>query len=143
MTDVARAPDTAAEKDGLSQDQLAGEQAQDLPDREAMSILSVGGLNGALPVPASVDPQPTVALPDPTAPLPTPPGVQTDVDLTNVDGNVGDLSDVADPDDVRTLMDPRDLADLRDVADVTGAPIDGEIPAAIVQPPDEPSNTLA
>jgi hypothetical protein len=140
MPERVQAPDKAAE-DGLSTDQLADEQAQDLPDREAMSILSIGGLSGALPVP--VDPQTPVALPDPST-LPTvPAGVPTDVDLTNVGGNVGDISDVVDVGDVHTLMDPRDLADLRDVADVTGAPVDGGIPAGIVLPADGGSTTLA
>jgi hypothetical protein len=149
MADRAQAPDTPAKNSGLSADQLADEQAQDLPDREAMSILSVGGLSGALPVPIDPqtpvglpDPQPPVALPDPSAPLPYPPGVPTDVDLTNAGGNVGDISDVVDLEDVRTLMDPRDLADLRDVADVTGASVNGGIPASMV-PPEDGSTTLA
>jgi hypothetical protein len=127
--------------DGLSADQLASEQAQDLPDREAMSILSVGGLSGALPVP--IDPNAPVSLPDPSAPIATPPGVPANVDLTNVGGNVGDISDVVDTGDVQTLMDPRDLADLRDVADVTGAPIDGGIPVTMLPPVDDPTTTLA
>jgi len=140
MVDRATAAEPAT-KDGLSPDQLAIEQAQDLPDREAMSILSVGGLSGALPVP--VDPQAPVTLPDPSMPLTTPSGVPTDVNLSNVGGNVGDISDVVNTDDVQTLMDPRDFADLKDVADVTGAPIDGGIPVTMVPPADDPTTTLA
>ena len=34
---------------GLDPDELRAEQAGDLPDRDAMSIISVGGLEGALP----------------------------------------------------------------------------------------------
>jgi len=138
MARQAQAPDQAAQ-DGLNPEQLADEQAQDLPDREAMSILSVGGLSGALPVP--VDTDPPVSLPDPST-LTPPAGVPQDVDLTNVGGNVGDISDVVDVEDVHTLMDPRDLADLRDIAEVTGAPVNGEIPAGIVLPADD-STTLA
>jgi hypothetical protein len=141
MAERAQAPDAPARTDGLSDDQLAGELAQDLPDREAMSILSVGGLTGALPAP--VDTGTPVALPDPSAPISVPPGVPTDVDLTNVGGNVGDISDVVDVNDVRTLMDPRDLADLRDVSDVTGAPVDGADPVSMVPPVDDPTTTLA
>ena len=92
----------------LSPEELAAEGASELPDREAKSVLSVGGLSGALP--------------DPAAPNPVPTGVPPDADLTSAGGDIGDISDVVDPNDVRTLMDPRDLADLRDVADVTGAP---------------------
>jgi hypothetical protein len=139
MADRAQAPEKTVQ-DGLSADQLAGEQAQDLPDREAMSILSVGGLAGAYPVP--VDPEPPVGLPDPATSVTPPAGVPSDVDLTNVGGNVGDISDVVDTEDVRTLMDPRDFADLREVADLTGAPVNGELPAAIV-PPNDDSTTLA
>jgi hypothetical protein len=140
MADRVQAPDAPTRPDGLTDDQLADEQAQDLPERDAMSILNVGGLSGALPVP--VDPEPPVAVPDPSAPFSYPPGVPTDVDLTNVPGNVGDISDVVDPEDVHTLMDPRDLSDLRDVADVTGAPVDGGIPVTMV-PPEDGETTLA
>jgi len=125
---------------GLSSEQLAGEQAQDLPDREAMSILNVGGLSGPLPVP--VDPQPPVGLPDPAVPLQAPPGGPGDADFTDVGGNGGDISAI-DPNDVRTLMDPRDLSVLREVADVTGAPIDAGVPVTMVPPSNDPSMPIA
>jgi len=64
MADRIQASDSTARHAGLSPEQLASEQAQDLPDREAMSLLDVGGISGAFPVP--IDPQPPVALPDPS-----------------------------------------------------------------------------
>jgi len=140
MADQTTAIEPGA-KDGLTPEQLATEQAQDLPDREAMSVLSVGGLSGALPLP--VDPQAPVTLPDPSLPIATPTGVPSDVDLSNVGGNVGDISDVVDTGDVQTLMDPRDLADLKDVADITGAPVDGGVPVTMLPPVDDPATTLA
>jgi len=99
--------------DGLSHEQLASEQAAELPDREAMSILSVGGLTGAFPIPADVPPP--VSLPEPPT---MPPGVPTDVDLTNAGGNVGDISDVTD---VRSLTDDLDLQDLTNVSDISAS----------------------
>lgn len=140
MMDQARPDDTLASGDGMSQDQLSGEQATDLPDREAMSILSAGGLSGPLPVP--IDPQPPVAIPDPSLSLPVPPGLPSDVDLTNVAGNVGDISDIAHTGDIGVLIDPRDLADLRDVVEVTGAPVDGGTPDSMGLPPADSASTL-
>jgi len=46
----------AAERpSGLSADELRAEQAGDLPEREAMSILDVGGLHVGLPAPGDLD----------------------------------------------------------------------------------------
>src|SRR3954465_8276241 len=46
----------AAERQtGLSADELRAEQAGDLPEREAMSILDVGGLHVGLPTPGDLD----------------------------------------------------------------------------------------
>jgi len=42
-------------QDGLSADELRAEQAGDLPEREAMSILDVGGLHVGLPTPGDLD----------------------------------------------------------------------------------------
>jgi len=117
MADRPTATEPAA-ADGLSPDQLAAEQAQDLPDREAMSLLDVGGLTGALPVP--VDTQPAVTPPDLSGPITYPTGVPTDADLTNVPDNIGDISDVTD---VHSLIG--DLGDLKGVPDGTEKPIDG------------------
>jgi len=132
MADRSQALDRSARSAGLSPEQLAGEQAQDLPDREAMSILDVGGVSGAFPVP--IDPQPPIALPDPSAPVTLPPGVPSDVDLTNVEGNVGDISDVTD---VGTLVGPDHLTDPQDV------PVDGGPPAGLMQPSPPGASTLA
>jgi len=132
MADRSQAPDGSARSAGLSPEQLAGEQAQDLPDREAMSLLDVGGISGAFPVP--IDPQPPVTLPDPSAPVTLPPGVPSDIDLTNVEGNVGDISDVTD---VTTLVGPGDLIDPQDV------PADGGSPAGLMQPSPSGASTLA
>lgn len=38
----------------LDPEELAVEQARDLPDREAMSILDVGPIGGGLPVPSAI-----------------------------------------------------------------------------------------
>lgn len=138
MATPSRAPDAAVQT-GLTDEQLADERAQNLPDREALSILNVGGLSGGLPVP--VEPEPSVSLPDPSVSVAAQAGAAGDADLANVPGNVGDVSDSVDPDDVTTLMDPRDLSDLREIGEVIGAPVNGEIPAAIV-PPDDGSSTL-
>jgi len=53
----AASPDApAAERqNGLSADELRAEQAGDLPEREAMSILDVGGLHVGLPTPGDLD----------------------------------------------------------------------------------------
>jgi len=57
MSARARHPSTPAadQQTGLSADELRAEQAGDLPDREAMSILDVGGLPVGLPTPGDVD----------------------------------------------------------------------------------------
>jgi len=56
MSTQAQRPNAAANRPGgLSADELRAEQAGDLPDREAMSILDVGGLNVGLPTPGDLD----------------------------------------------------------------------------------------
>ena len=58
------------ERSGLDPDELRAEQAGDLPTRDAMSILGVGGLEGGLP---PIDTWPTeppaegepIGVPDP------------------------------------------------------------------------------
>jgi hypothetical protein len=45
----------ADRQSGLSADELRAEQAGDLPEREAMSILDVGGLHVGLPTPGDLD----------------------------------------------------------------------------------------
>jgi hypothetical protein len=51
-----RRPDTTTPGGAaaLDPDELAAEQARDLPDREAMSILDVGQIGGGLPVPGAL-----------------------------------------------------------------------------------------
>jgi len=51
---IPRAP-AAERQSGLSADELRAEQAGDLPEREAMSILDVGGLHVGLPTPGDLD----------------------------------------------------------------------------------------
>jgi len=118
MADRVKAPD----EQGLSSDQLADEQAQDLPDREAMSILGVGGLSGPLPIPVPSEPE--ISLPAP----PTPPNIPIPTDIspedaatlasvagdlreigTDVQGINGDLNEISA--DVRPLTDPQALID--------------------------------
>jgi hypothetical protein len=77
--------------DGLSPDELRAEQAGDLPDREAMSILDVGGFQAGLPLPGDVD---IPSVPDDGVPVAANPGIET------LDGNlpIHDLPiDVGDP----------------------------------------------
>jgi hypothetical protein len=57
MSSRARRSDApaAGRPAGLTADELRAEQAGDLPEREAMSILDVGGLPAGLPTPGDVD----------------------------------------------------------------------------------------
>jgi hypothetical protein len=51
----ASAPDLQDDPSaGLSSDELQAEQAGDMPDREAMSILDVGNIGVGLPTPADI-----------------------------------------------------------------------------------------
>jgi len=95
MTDRAK----AHEKEGLSSDQLAEEQAQSLPDREAMSVLGIGGISGPLPLP--VDDTSPISIPEPPqitppSPPPTPP-IPSDIspeDAATLVSVAGDLREV-------------------------------------------------
>jgi hypothetical protein len=53
MSNNPRSPQAADPKDqanaGLDPDELRAEQADDLPDRDAMSIVGIGGLEGGMP----------------------------------------------------------------------------------------------
>jgi len=55
--------------EGLSADELQAEQAGDLPEREAMSILDVGGLDVGLPSPADIAGQFGSLVPPGTGPV--------------------------------------------------------------------------
>jgi hypothetical protein len=55
--------------EGLSPDELKAEQAGDLPEREAMSILDVGGLDAGLPSPADIAGQFGSLVPPGTGPV--------------------------------------------------------------------------
>jgi len=70
--------------DGLSSDELRAEQAGELPEREAMSILDVGNIGAGLPTPEMIQGIVDSQLPDlppgigpvetlPTQPLPSEP----------------------------------------------------------------------
>ena len=138
QSQTPRTEDTTVGGAGLSPEQLDGEQAHDLPDREAMSLLDVGGLSGAFPVP--IDPQPPAVLSDPSTSIPLPSVPPLDVDLTNADGNVGDISDVTDVGDVASLEGPDELTDLQ--GSVAGS-VDAGGPAGLMQPSPTGSSTLA
>lgn len=131
MSDQLQSPSaqTLAERSaGLSPEQIAGEQAQELPDREAMSLLDVGGMSGLFPTPAVLEP----ALPsDPATPMPASVGIPADVDLTQV------------LDDATPLGSPGALADVQEATDVTGASVDAGGAAGLMQPPADESSTLA
>jgi hypothetical protein len=49
LHDPKTAQPEGREQAGLDPEELRAEQADDLPDRDAMSIISVGGLEGGLP----------------------------------------------------------------------------------------------
>jgi len=51
--------------DGLTSDELRAEQAGDLPERDAMSILDVGGIGVGLPIPIELDPGDTLPVEPP------------------------------------------------------------------------------
>jgi len=55
--------------DGLSADELRAEQAGDMPDREAMSILDVGNIGVGLPTPADIADQLGPLVPPGTGPV--------------------------------------------------------------------------
>jgi len=55
MTSTKRNLSTPDATDGLSADELRAEQAGELPDREAMSILDVGSVGVGLPLPGNLD----------------------------------------------------------------------------------------
>jgi hypothetical protein len=61
MASNLRDPETAGSdrpndnQQGLGADELRAEQANDLPDREAMSILDVGAIEVGLPIPDDLD----------------------------------------------------------------------------------------
>jgi len=54
MSDTTRESDHATAA-GLSADELQAEQAGELPDRDAMSILDVGSIGSGLPLPSDLD----------------------------------------------------------------------------------------
>jgi hypothetical protein len=54
---------------GLSTDELQAEQAGDLPEREAMSILDVGNISVGLPTPADIADQLDPILPPGVGPV--------------------------------------------------------------------------
>jgi len=59
-----------AAPDGLTADELQAEQAGDLPNRDAMSILDVGGLGAGLPLPSDVGDVLGGGVPGDTVPAP-------------------------------------------------------------------------
>src|SRR4051812_12726288 len=72
MSSNLRHPRTGS-TDGLSADELQAEQAGDLPNRDAMSILDVGGIGAGLPLPSDVGDILGGGLPGDTPPAPEPP----------------------------------------------------------------------
>jgi len=72
MSSNPRDPRTAA-PDGLTADELQAEQAGDLPSRDAMSILDVGGIGAGLPLPSDVGGVLGGGLQGDTVPAPEPP----------------------------------------------------------------------
>jgi len=134
----ANAP-AAEHQNGLSADELQAEQAGTLPDREAMSILDVGGLHVGLPTPGDLDGvlntadpldgQPALGVVDPIdggGQLPVDAGGQlpVDVDAQNPLGIVDHLPidhlpvDVANP--------PTDGGGLIGIPEQPAVPIDTE-----------------
>lgn len=109
---------------GLSSEQLAEEQAQALPDREAMSILGTGGLTGALPIPIDTQsPLPPITPPSPpeiTPPSPPPIAIPANIspgDAATLASVAGDLNEIQG--DVQSLgTDINGItSDLEDITD--------------------------
>jgi hypothetical protein len=119
---------TTTDREGLSSEQLAEEQAQDLPDREAMSVLGLGNITGGLPVPIDTNnPLPPIQPPSPpTIEPPSPPAIpipanispqdaatlasvagdlnEVSADVQGIQGDVGDIEQ-----DVEEIVDPTTL----------------------------------
>jgi len=121
MADRVKSP----EQPGLSSEQLDDEQAQALPDREAMSVLGIGGITGPLPLPSEpVDPTAPISVPEPpqiTPPTPPPtppiPANLSPEDAATLVSVAGDLREVsADLQDIQA--DISDInTDLNEAAD--------------------------
>jgi hypothetical protein len=77
-------PDQNA-KSGLNPDELRAEQAGELPDRDAMSIIGVGGFEGGLPPAGLLDDLLDTDLPVPTLPVGGLPVEQYPIDRLPVD----------------------------------------------------------
>jgi len=82
-------------RQGLSPDELRAEQAGDLPDREAMSVMSLGGVGIDVPPADHLDDFLNGTLPNDTLPTDTPPtdtppldgpGSSWPIDLNPTDG---------------------------------------------------------
>jgi len=75
MSSNLRDPKTAdpdhESKPGLNPDELRAEQAGDLPERDAMSVIGLGGITGGLPPPDVLDGVLNGDLPVSTAPVDT------------------------------------------------------------------------
>jgi hypothetical protein len=66
------------ESPGLDPDELRAEQAGDLPDRDAMSIIGVGGLEGGLPPVDTLPVDPPILVDQPVDSLPVEPPADGD-----------------------------------------------------------------
>jgi hypothetical protein len=71
--------------DGLDVDELRAEQAASLPEREAMSILDVGGIGAGLPPPEYLDGVLDVDVSVGTLPVDGPPVEQVPIDQLPID----------------------------------------------------------
>jgi hypothetical protein len=96
MTRNLRDPKTAGEDHasmpGLNPDELRAEQAGDLPDRDAMSVIGLGGITGGLPPADILDGILTSDLPVSTQPVDGLPLEQYPIDpLPPVSGLPGGL----------------------------------------------------
>jgi len=118
-------PDPAATStEGLSADELRAEQAGDMPDREAMSILDVGGFPAGLPTPTDIADQLGSLVPPGTGPVegsidPIEAASQLPVDIS---GQLNQLPDGTWPVGAGTVSAPSDgdligIPDLPDDAD--------------------------
>jgi len=122
MADRHQQPDQR----GLSAEQLADERADDLPNREAMSVLGIGGITGPLPLPVDttdpVTPVPGELPPGVPPTPPTPPVIPLPPTSELSPEDAATLASVAQ--DIRELngelnADVHDILDM-DVNDLTG-----------------------
>jgi len=108
--DDSTANSVTSSTEGLSADELRAEQAGEMPDREAMSILDVGNIGAGLPTPTDIADQLGSLVPPGTGPVegpidPIEVASQLPVDIS---GQLSQLPDGTWPIGAGTVSPPSD-----------------------------------